>query len=141
MFLALFAVGMFFVFIGALLLPTIVFAPQKVCLLLNLGFILILSSFGYLNGFYNTFVREFVEDGVRNKAFKLGFFGSMLLSLYASMVIKSYFVTIFCLIFETIMVLYFVCDKFPGGKNGLTFVLKKGTVLVGDCFKRVVSRS
>ena len=64
-------------------------------MLINLGSICILSSFGFLKGFYNYFVKELM-CGPR-KYFALGYLISIVLSVYASMVKKSYLATLFTL--------------------------------------------
>jgi len=69
-------------------------------MLVNVGLMLILGSFGYLNGFYYTFVQDFFTQGFRTKALKFGFLLSMFAAFYASVVIKNYLVTIFCLFLE-----------------------------------------
>ena len=79
-------------------LPYFVLAPQKVSMLINLGSLCILLSFGALKGFYNYFVNDILYSDKRWLA--LAYFGSILLSIYTSLVLKSYIYTIGSLIIE-----------------------------------------
>ena len=118
---------MFFFGVGLMtisffLLPYFVLAPQKVSMLINLGSICILCSFGFLKGFYNYFIVELL-CGPR-RAYALGYILSIVLSLYASVVKKSYIMTMVTLVIEVIFLLYFICSSFPGGRTGLGYIFK-----------------
>ena len=95
------------------LLPYFVIAPQKVSMLISLGSMCILGSFGFLKGFYNYFIVELLCGPRRYYA--LGYILSILFSLYASMIKKSYLLTMLTLVLEVVFLLYFICSSFPGG--------------------------
>ena len=118
----MFAFGLALLAFSVFLMPYFVIAPQKVSMLINLGSICILCSFGFLKGFYNYFIVELL-CGPR-RLYALGYIGSILLSLYASVIAKSYLMTMFTLILEVVFLLYFICSSFPGGKTGLSYIFK-----------------
>jgi hypothetical protein len=94
----LFLFGIALIGLSFFLLPYFVIAPQKVSMLINLGSICILSSFGALKGFYNYFIKELLFGPRR--LFALGYLASIFLSLYASVIVKSYLLTMGTLILE-----------------------------------------
>ena len=109
---------MFFFGVGLIiasffLLPYFVLAPMKVAMLINLGSICILASFGFLKGFYNYFVVElFCGD---RKIFAIGYILSIMLSVYASVIKKSSLATMLTIVVEFVFLMYFICSSFPGG--------------------------
>lgn len=48
---------------------------------------------------------------------------SLITTLYCSMVLKNYILTIVSLLVETICLLYLICSYFPGGTKGLKYML------------------
>lgn len=103
-FAALFLIGVAFLFLAFILIPTFVFAPQKVSLLISLGSGCILASFGALKGFYNYFVKELLCGPKR--FFAVGYLISIILSVYASMIAKNYLFTLATLILEVRITLF-----------------------------------
>ena len=98
MFIAMFGFGMALIGISFFMLPYIVLTPHKVSMLLNLGSLCILSSFGILKGFYQYFVIELL--GGKRRWLALGYILSILFSLYSSSILKNYLVTIGALLIE-----------------------------------------
>ena len=133
----MFFFGIGLITIAFFLLPYFVLAPQKVSMLINLGSISILCSFGFLKGFYNYFVVELL-CGPR-KLYAIGYILSIVLSMYASVIKKSYIATIITLAFEVVFLLYFICSSFPGGRTGLTYMFKCVRGGCMSCFKRVLN--
>jgi hypothetical protein len=82
-------------------------------MLINVGSILILFSFGALKGYYNYFIKELLLGD--KKLFSIGYILSIIATIYASVVMKSYIFTVISLIAEGIFFLYFACASFPGG--------------------------
>ena len=122
-FMGLFCCGCFFIFLAFCFLPVIVIAPRKTANLMNVGSIMILISFGLIKGYY----KFFVEDLLCNK--QKGFFAwtyvlSVITTIYASMIIKSYVLTLIALGVEIVCLLYFTCSYFPGGNTGFKYMLK-----------------
>lgn len=92
-------------------------APQKLCLLLNLGSLLVLGSFAALKG-----PAAYLATLLTTPGYTLAYFGSILLSLYVSLIRKSYLLTLPAMALETVLLLYFVCASFPGGHAGLNYL-------------------
>ena len=92
-------------------------------MLLNLGSLCILCSFAVLKGgLYQYFVVELLLQNPKRKMFALAYYASILMSLYASLILKSYLLTLLTMIIEIIVLLYFVCSSFPGGHTGLNYI-------------------
>ena len=90
-------------------------------MLLNIGSICVLSSFAVLKGgFYQYFVVELIL-GPR-KFYALAYLLSIFASIYASLILKSYLLTLVTMTAEFVILLYFVCSSFPGGHTGLNYM-------------------
>ena len=116
----------------------LVFAPQKISMLLNLGSICMLSSFAVLKGgFYNYFIKELLlnQDDKKRRLYTIGYFASIILSLYASLILKSYLLTLLTMIVEMTLLLYFVCASFPGGQTGLNYLMSTIWGFVKTCLR------
>ena len=110
-FIGLFCLGIFFLFLALCFLPFIVIAPRKCANLINVGSLCILGSFAILNG-----PQEFITKLIKEKGlFFVGYIGSIIMTIYASMVLKSYILTIVFLVVEVVCLLRFMCSYFPGG--------------------------
>ena len=133
----MFVFGLALITLSIFLMPYFVIAPQKVSMLINLGSICILCSFGFLKGFYNYFILDLLMGPRR--LYALGYIGSIIISLYASVIAKSYLLTMFTLILEIVFLLYFICSSFPGGKTGLSYIF--GFIKTGctSCFRKVLN--
>ena len=107
-----------------LMLPTfLVIAPQKLSMLLNLGSLCILGSFSVLKGgVYQYLVVELLLQNPQRRVYALAYYVSILGSIYASMILKSYLLTLMTMIIEIVVLLYFVCSSFPGGHTGLNYM-------------------
>ena len=101
-------------------------------MLINLGSLCILSSFGALKGYYNYLIGELLCG--EKRWFSVGYLLSIIGSLYASIIIKNYLITIATLICEIIFLLYFVCSSFPGGQRALSFILQ----MIVSTFRKAV---
>ena len=121
-FMGLFSVGCFFLFLSIWFLPFIVVAPRKCANLINVGSILILASFALIKG-----PKEFLLDELlcNKQKFIVSWLYvlSLIATLYAAMVMKSYVLTLVSLAIEVICLLYFVCSYFPGGQTGMKYML------------------
>mmetsp|Transcript_24255 Transcript_24255/g.18449 ORF Transcript_24255/g.18449 Transcript_24255/m.18449 type:complete len:117 (+) Transcript_24255:377-727(+) len=115
------------------MMPYILFAPHKVTMLVNLGSICILMSFGALKGFYAYFVNELIFGD--KKLYSIGYILSLAASTYASLIIKNYLLTIACLAIEVVFMLYFICSSFPYGQSGLSFLFRMVVSGVRKCLR------
>lgn len=127
------------IFLALLMLPTfLVIAPQKLSMLLNLGSICVLSAFAVLKGgFYQYFVKDllFSSEQPTRRFYAIAYYASILVSLYVSLVLKSYLLTLIAMIAEIIILLYFVCSSFPGGHTGLNYMGSLAWSAIKGCFK------
>lgn len=106
-------------------------------MLLNLGSICMLSAFAFLKGgFYQYFVKELLIESKERRIYALGYYISILLSVYASLILKSYLLTLITMTMEMIFLLYFVCSSFPGGASGLNYMGGIVCSLFKNCFRR-----
>jgi hypothetical protein len=125
------------IFLALLMLPTfLVFAPQKLSMLLNLGSICVLSSIAVLKGgFYQYFIKDLLFSEPTRRLYAIAYYVSILLSLYVSLILKSYLLTLIAMIAEIIILLYFVCSSFPGGHTGLNYMGSLIWSTLKSCFK------
>ena len=122
-FAMLFGVGLLFLFLAVCFLPTILLTPRKCANLVNVGSIFILAAFSALNG-----PKEFLIDQLlcsKTKALpSILYLSSLLATIYASMILKSYLLTVAFMLLELLCLLYFICSYFPGGKTGFKYMVK-----------------
>lgn len=100
------------------LFPVLALKPRKFGMLWSLGSLLFVLSFGILQGpkkytMHLLSSHRIVFTGV--------FFGSVLATLYASVVLKSTILTIITGVIEIFAVLYYTISYFPFGAQTLTF--------------------
>ncbi|KAL3508332.1 hypothetical protein ACH5RR_027733 [Cinchona calisaya] len=130
----LLATGVFFVFMAfALFLPVIVLVPQKFAICFTLGCGLIIGSFFALRGPKNQFQHMSSRERL---PFTLGFIGSMMGTLYVSMVLHSYILSVFFSVLQILALAYYSISYFPGGTTGLKFILSSLTSSVLKCLGR-----
>ena len=88
-----------------------------------MGSLCILGSFAMIRGPYQFIVKDMLlnkEKGI----FAWLYLVSLFVTIYASMVMKSYLITIPSLIVEVICLLFFICSYFPGGTTGMKALLR-----------------
>uniref|UniRef100_A0A6M2ETU6 Vesicle transport protein n=1 Tax=Populus davidiana TaxID=266767 RepID=A0A6M2ETU6_9ROSI len=114
------ATGVFFVFTSfALFLPVIVLVPQKFAICFTLGCGFIIASFFALKGPKNQLAHMSSKERL---PFTLGFIGSMVGTLYVSMVLHSYFLSVLFSVIQVLALAYYAISYFPGGSTGLKFL-------------------
>lgn len=100
-FFMFFFTGLALIGLSFFFIPSFVFYPHKVSMLINLGSICIIASFGALKGFAQYFANELMEGNRKWMTFV--YFVTIVFNMYASVVLKSYFLTIGTLV---IVILY-----------------------------------
>ncbi|CAK9145071.1 unnamed protein product [Ilex paraguariensis] len=126
------ASGVFFVFIAfALFLPVIVLVPQKFAICFTLGCAFIIGSFFALRGPKNQFTHMSSKERL---PFTLGFIGSMMGTIYVSMFLHSYILSVFFSVLQVLALAYYAISYFPGGSAGLKFISSSLTSSVLKCF-------
>ncbi|KAJ6894839.1 hypothetical protein NC652_028555 [Populus alba x Populus x berolinensis] len=108
--------SVFFVFTSfALFLPVIVLVPQKFAICFTLGCGFIIASFFALKGPKNQLAHMSSKERL---PFTLGFIGSMVGTLYVSMVLHSYFLSVLFSVIQVLALAYYAISYFPGGSTG-----------------------
>ncbi|KAF3638548.1 putative mads box protein [Capsicum annuum] len=127
------ATGVFFIFMAfTLFLPVIVLVPQKFAICFTLGCSFIIGSFFALRGPKNQFAHMFSKERL---PFTLGFMGSMIGTLYVSMALHSYILSVLFSVLQVMALAYYAISYFPGGSAGLKFLSSSLISSVMKCFE------
>ncbi|KAI3456776.1 hypothetical protein Pfo_013439 [Paulownia fortunei] len=130
----LLASGVFFVFIAfTLFLPVIVLVPQKFAICFTVGCAFIIGSFFALRGPKNQFNHMSSKERL---PFTLGFISSMMGTIYVSMVLHNYVLSVFFSVLQVMALAYYAISYFPGGSAGLKFLSSSLTSSILKCFGR-----
>ncbi|KAJ9687071.1 hypothetical protein PVL29_015790 [Vitis rotundifolia] len=130
----LLAAGVFFVFIAfAMFLPVMVLMPQKFAICFTIGCVFIVGSFFALKGPKNQLAHMFSRERL---PFTLGFIGSMVGTIYVSMVLHSYVFSVLFSVLQVLALSYYAISYFPGGSAGMKFLSSTLTSLILKCFRR-----
>lgn len=89
------AFGLFVIFLSFLYLPFIAIAPQKFCALFSIGGAMCLSSLGIMTGFKSIFQKLLAKKML---PYSFGYFCSLILGIYCSVISKRYLVSLFCIV-------------------------------------------
>ncbi|PPS16901.1 hypothetical protein GOBAR_AA03654 [Gossypium barbadense] len=128
------AAGVFFVFIAfTMFLPVMVLLPQKFAICFTLGCGFIIGSFFALRGPKNQLAHMSSKERL---PFALGFIGSMVGTMYVSMVLHSYILSVLFSVVQVLALAYYAVSYFPGGSAGLKFLTSALTSSVSRCFGR-----
>ncbi|KAG6520856.1 protein transport protein SFT2-like [Zingiber officinale] len=130
----LLASGVFFVFIAfTMFLPVMVLVPQKFALCFTFGCALIIGSFFALRGPKNQLSHMFSKERL---PFTVLFIASMVGTIYVSMVLHSYILSVLFSVIQVLSLTYYSISYFPGGSTGLKFLSSALTSSVLKCFGR-----
>ncbi|XP_039141377.1 protein transport protein SFT2-like [Dioscorea cayenensis subsp. rotundata] len=130
----LLASGVFFVFIAfTMFLPVMVLMPQKFAICFTLGCAFIIGSFFALKGPRNQLAHMSSKERL---PFTLGFIGTMVGTIYVSMVLHSYILSVFFSVLQVLALAYYAISYFPGGSAGLKFLSSTLTSSILKCFGR-----
>ncbi|XP_072990340.1 protein transport protein sft2-like [Typha latifolia] len=130
----LFASGIFFIFVAFFMfLPVMVLMPQKFAICFTLGCAFIVGSFFALKGPKNQLAHMSSKERL---PFTLGFVGSMVGTIYVSMVLHSYILSVLFSVVQVLALAYYAVTYFPGGSTGLKFLSSTLTSSVLKCFGR-----
>ncbi|XP_058112864.1 protein transport protein SFT2-like isoform X2 [Magnolia sinica] len=128
------AAGIFFIFIAfTMFLPVMVLMPQKFALCFTVGCAFIVGSFFALKGSKNQLLHMFSRERL---PFTVGFIGSMVGTIYVSMVLHSYVLSVFFSVLQVLALSYYAISYFPGGSAGLKFLSSTFTSSILRCFGR-----
>ncbi|KAJ7963565.1 Vesicle transport protein [Quillaja saponaria] len=126
--------GVFFIFIAfTLFLPVMVVMPQKFAICFTLGCGFIIGSFFALKGPKNQLAHM---SSMERLPFTLGFIGSMVGTIYVSMVLHSYVLSVLFSVIQVLALAYYAISYFPGGSAGMKFLTSALVSSVMKCFGR-----
>ncbi|KAK4758909.1 hypothetical protein SAY87_020210 [Trapa incisa] len=126
--------GVFFIFIAfTMFLPVMVIMPQKFAICFTIGCAFIIGSFFPLKGAKTQFIHMSSKERL---PFTAGFIGSMVGTIYVSMVLHSYVLSVLFSVLQVLALSYYVVSYFPGGSTGLKFLSSTLTSSVLKCFGR-----
>ena len=130
-----FALSAVFLLLAIVSLPTIIFSPQRFTMLFTLAVISLIAGLAFLNG-PATYVKKVTGD--RKNLVATGvLFGSMIFSLYFSIVAGSYLMSLLLCFVELNAVLLFFCNTFPAAQFGILKSLGGAAVSVASApFRR-----
>jgi hypothetical protein len=136
-FFIMIAAGSFFIFMAFFMfLPVIVLVPQKFAISFTIGSIFIVGSFFALKGpkaqFYHMISKE-------RWPFTAGFIGSMAATIYVSVVLHSYILSVVFAVIQVLALLYYLMSYFPGGTAGMQFLTSMIMNSITKCFGRLTS--
>ncbi|KAK1297600.1 hypothetical protein QJS10_CPB15g01115 [Acorus calamus] len=114
-------------------LPMMVLMPQKFAICFTLGCMFIIGSFFALKGPRNQFAHMSSRERL---PFTLVFIGSMVGTIYVSMFLHSYILSLFFSVIQVLVLSYYAISYFPGGSAGLKFLSSTITSSILNCFGR-----
>jgi len=123
-FFIVFGVGVGFVALAINFLPIILIAPQKFAMLFTIGSMTIFSSFGVLLGpmsLFNLLTHR------RMLPFSVVYCSGLLGVLWATIIKRSFVMTLFFAILQAFSLIYFVCTSLPGGRATLGLLWRLGS--------------
>ncbi|KAK9689584.1 hypothetical protein RND81_09G069000 [Saponaria officinalis] len=130
----LLAAGVFFVFIAfTMFLPVMVLMPQKFAICFTLGCGFIVGSFFALRGPSNQLAHMSTKERL---PFSLGMLCCMVGTIYVSMVLHSYILSVLFSILQVLALTYYAISYFPGGSAGMKFLTSALTSSVTRLFGR-----
>lgn len=130
----LLAAGVFFIFIAfTMFLPVMMLMPQKFAICFTIGCAFIIGSFFALKGPRNQLAHMSSKERL---PFTLGFIGSMVGTIYVSMVLHSYVLSALFSVLQVLALSYYALSYFPGGSAGLKFLSSTLTSSILRCFGR-----
>nr|ACN85162.1 putative SFT2 protein [Oryza sativa f. spontanea] len=128
------ASGIFLVFIAfTIFLPVMVIMPQKFAICFTVGCAFIIGSFFALKGPKNQLYHMISKERL---PFTMGFVGSMAATIYVSMVLHSYILSVFFSCLQVLALAYYAISYFPGGSAGMKFLSSALVSSVLRCFGR-----
>jgi hypothetical protein len=114
------------IFIG---IPTIVFRPSKFVVLLSLstlcaaGTVIVMQT-------PSVFLSSLFSGGVTNSIPVISLLASVIFTLYATIFIHRFLLTILCGVVQVCCVLYYLAAFIPGGRRGMELLFKAAYMLV-----------
>ena len=116
----------------------IILVPSKFAITFSVGSALILASLGALKGWQQMFGQMASKERL---PFTAAYIGSLVATLYASLMMRSYVFSLLSCVAQVITLVYYVASFFPGGASGAQYVfgtVGRGTLSLGGAVLRGV---
>lgn len=110
------------IFIG---IPTIVLRPAKFVMCMCLGTICAAAAIIQLQS-PPDFLANAYQSGIQSLFPSIALVSCLLFTIYTTVVMHSYILTIFCGVLQLLCIAYFLASYIPGGQTGV-YVLMKGS--------------
>jgi len=124
------ALGTGLISLAFMFLPMIVLMPQKFALLFTLGSVSFMSSFSILRG-HAAFARHLLSRS--RVLFSAMYVTSMVGTLWASLVYRSYILTVCFAVIQVVALSWFLVSYIPGGRRALSFATGIAWKVVRGC--------
>ncbi|KAL4443703.1 hypothetical protein ABPG75_011440 [Micractinium tetrahymenae] len=121
-----------------LFLPMIILAPAKFAMTFSIGSALLIASLGALKGWKAMFGHLLSKERL---PFAGAYFGSLLATLYVSLVMHSYLFSLLFCAAQLVTLVYYVASYFPGGTAGAQSVIGlagRGAMSLGGASLRAI---
>ena len=128
-----FAVAALFGFLSVLMLSAIVFAPEKFVLCFTLTVLSLMVGMAFISG-----PRMYVKNLFRDKKSLIAsivLLTSLILSLYFSMIAKSYLMSILMCLLELNAILYFFCNTTAVSLSTIKTMFKGAWMMLTSFFR------
>ena len=122
---------------SVLFLPVIVLSPHKFAFLFSCGSFLSLAAMGCYHG-PGSYIKKLFS--AEKALFTIAYLVSVLATLWASVIMDSYLLTLICCLGQLFACLWFVCVGFPGGLDGMKFFTKAIGNGIVSCFTGMFRR-
>lgn len=111
-------------------LPVIILAPAKFALTFTLGCVSILAALASLRGWQAQLSAALQRERL---PFTAGYAASVLATLYAALIAKSYLLSLGCSAAQAVALAYYVAAYFPGGVDSVRYWLSMVASAAGSC--------
>lgn len=125
--------GCFFL-LAVAFFPLVLLRPHKFCIFFCMGSLLSMASFAVLRGPYEQLKHMF---SMQRLPFTSAYLGSMALTLYAALIVKSYLLVMLCAVVQAGSLAHYLLSYIPGGAP-LFKLAARGIVRAGSacCCRR-----
>ncbi|GAX74841.1 hypothetical protein CEUSTIGMA_g2287.t1 [Chlamydomonas eustigma] len=129
--------GVFLLLAFTIFLPVIILSPSKFALSFTLGCLCIMAGFSALRGWKQQLAHMISKERL---PFSAAYIVSIMATLYASLIMKSYILSLVCSGLQMVALLYYILSYFPGGAQGVKFMLNMFYNAVASCFSSLLKR-
>ena len=115
-----FAAGLCFV-LAMFTLPTVLIVPQKFVMTYTMSSIFSILAFAVMRG-PKAFAKHLVSP--ERRLFTSAYFGSMFLTIFAVVYVKSYIFIVLCSMLQFVAIVWYYVSYLPGGHGAMSWMTK-----------------